>query len=116
MQRDNKSAHFHTKSWSYKYQCPSCGKSQRRNRNFLGAKFFLVCDGQKVKRTQYGEAVDYTVIVGNARGSVEVNVHNFPDDGEGRQMGARALRRAMERAIDSGEDFAKHSVVIRPKP
>ncbi len=107
MKRDNASAHFHTRSWSYRHICPTCGKAQRRNSNFLGSRFHLVCDGQKVTRVRKDEAVEYTVIVGNARGAVEVTMHNYPDDGERTRL---ELANAM---IDS--EMAKDSVIIKPK-
>lgn len=48
--RDLKTAQFHTKSWSYSHTCPVCGRQRRYNRNFLGARFVLVCDGERWDR------------------------------------------------------------------
>ena len=48
--RDNKTADFHTKSWSYRFNCPVCGKHRRYNTNFLGNRNVLGCDGVQIKR------------------------------------------------------------------
>jgi hypothetical protein len=56
--RINSTADFHTKSWSYRYTCPVCGKSRRQNTNFLGSRFRLVCDGQTIKRTPRDKAAE----------------------------------------------------------
>lgn len=39
---------YHNKSWSAAFACPVCGKTQRRNLNFLGGKW-LLCNGEKVR-------------------------------------------------------------------
>ena len=46
----NGSADFHTKSWSFRFECPECGASRRYNTNFLGSRYRLVCDGDKIAR------------------------------------------------------------------
>jgi hypothetical protein len=51
------SAHFHTKSWSYRFECPKCGQSRRYNTNFLGNRNHLVCDGQRITRMPRPEHV-----------------------------------------------------------
>lgn len=56
--RINASAQFHTKSWSYRFECPTCGKVRRYNTNFLGSRYRLVCDGKRVVREK-------TMIVGS---------------------------------------------------
>lgn len=48
--RDNQSARFHAKSWSHEFACPTCGKSRRWNGNFLGNRYEVVCDGDKITR------------------------------------------------------------------
>lgn len=56
--RINSSADFHGKSWSYRFMCPTCGASQRRNTNFLGNRHRLVCDGERIVRTHRDECPD----------------------------------------------------------
>ncbi|MEQ1573098.1 MAG: HNH endonuclease signature motif containing protein [Vicinamibacterales bacterium] len=48
--RLNHTADFHGRSWSYRYECPTCGLGQRRNSNFLGSRHHLVCDGARIRR------------------------------------------------------------------
>jgi hypothetical protein len=58
-ERINSSAHFHTKSWSFRFDCPTCGKWRRYNTNFLGSRYRLVCDGQTIQRVHRDESPDY---------------------------------------------------------
>lgn len=48
--RINYSADFHTKSWSYRFECPTCGRSRRWNTNFLGSRYAVQCDGKAQSR------------------------------------------------------------------
>lgn len=48
--RINSSMDFHGKSYSYRHECPACGRARRYNSNFLGSRFELVCDGAKITR------------------------------------------------------------------
>jgi hypothetical protein len=43
---DRRTMDFHTKSYSYTFECPTCHHQQRQNTNFLGRKD-LVCDGAR---------------------------------------------------------------------
>ena len=61
--RINSSAHFHTKSWSYRFVCPTCGDSRRYNTNFLGNRYTLVCNGVTIVRQ--------TIVIVGSRGPVE---------------------------------------------
>lgn len=39
---------YHGASYSARFKCPTCGKSQRFNLNFLGDRE-IVCDGERAK-------------------------------------------------------------------
>lgn len=40
------SQRYSNKNWSCAFECPTCGKIERRNTNFLGQRT-LFCDGKK---------------------------------------------------------------------
>ncbi len=77
-ERDNKTARFHTKSWSYLFACPECGASRRWNTNRLGGNFHPVCNGSKIVRHPRKEPMTYTVIVGRLNGAQESSVRDWP--------------------------------------
>ncbi len=56
--RLNASCDFHGKSYSYRFECPTCGAARRYNTNFLGNRFRLVCDGGAIKRVHRDNAPD----------------------------------------------------------
>lgn len=40
---------YSTRNHSFEFRCPACGRRQRQNTNFLGARI-LACDGQRFHR------------------------------------------------------------------
>lgn len=50
--RDPKSIDFHTKSYSFDFRCPQCGKVRRFNTNYLGGRRLPLCDGIAIKPTE----------------------------------------------------------------
>lgn len=78
--RINSSADFHTKSWSYRHECPTCGKTRRYNSNFLGSRFDLVCDGSKIVRHRRGEPFERAIVVGSTRGAVDTTCTEWVKD------------------------------------
>lgn len=44
MEQVPRSYHYHTKSYSYLFRCPSCGWEKRQNTNYLGRRK-MVCNG-----------------------------------------------------------------------
>ena len=60
--RINSSLDFHTKSYSYRFECPKCRKGRRYNTNFLGNRFELVCDGEKITRQRRGDWNDERIM------------------------------------------------------
>lgn len=46
--KDNRTIDFHTKSYSFEFKCPECGKIRRQNTNYLGSKRHVVCDGERI--------------------------------------------------------------------
>ena len=46
--RINSSIDYHTKSYSYRFECPTCGKSRRYNTNFLGRRV-VICSGDAIR-------------------------------------------------------------------
>lgn len=43
------SYHYHGRSYSYEFRCPTCGRTCRQNTNFLGQRG-LFCDGLKFSK------------------------------------------------------------------
>lgn len=51
MIEDRRSLHYSGKSWSARFDCPACGKSQRANTNFLG-RHKMMCNGARVQKVK----------------------------------------------------------------
>lgn len=60
--RDLQTIQYHSKSYSYEFTCPACGKHRRQNTNYLGSRRFVMCDGVTIKAGPKLEWDDYQIM------------------------------------------------------
>jgi hypothetical protein len=54
--------HFHTKSWSDRFECSVCKRARRFNLNFLGGRRVVFCNGEKMYRSEHLSVEEFALL------------------------------------------------------